>query len=405
MIYSILDTDLYKFSTSYAYMKLYPEAEGTFTFRDRNNIKFDNDIIEKLKIEFAKLSMLELRFAEKKWCIENIKYIPKVYWEWLSGFKFDFDKILFWLDKEDHLNIQVTDNLYKVTLYEVPILAIVSEMLTNEQGPINVSEAIDKLDIKINIANEHGLKFSEFGTRRRASASLHELIVQRLKEKCPINCVGTSNVYFAMKYNMTPIGTFPHEWIMFHGACWGYQEANYLGMRDWVRTYDGNLGIFLMDTYTSKVGLKNMSLKFAKLFDGVRQDSGDEYRIGNEVIKRYKELGIDSTTKTIVFSNALDFNKYLDIHNYFTGRIRISAGIGTNITNDVGYKPANIVMKLSNCRLNANQEWRKCIKISDDLGKHMGDDKEFEVAKYLLDIFNSDGSRRNECDPRFDVTA
>ena len=405
MIYSILDTDLYKFSTSYAYMKLYPEAEGTFTFRDRNNIKFDNNIIEKLKIEFAKLSMLELRFSEKKWCIENIKYIPKVYWEWLSGFKFDFDKILFWLDKEDHLNIQVTDNLYKVTLYEVPILAIVSEMLTNKQGPINVSEAIDKLDIKINIANEHGLKFSEFGTRRRASASLHELIVQRLKEKCPINCVGTSNVYFAMKYNMTPIGTFPHEWIMFHGACWGYQEANYLGMRDWVRTYDGNLGIFLMDTYTSKVGLKNMSLKFAKLFDGVRQDSGDEYRIGNEVIKRYKELGIDPTTKTIVFSNALDFNKYLDIHNYFTGRIRISAGIGTNITNDVGYKPANIVMKLSNCRLNANQEWRKCIKISDDLGKHMGDDKEFEVAKYLLDIFNSDGSRRNECDPRFDVTA
>ena len=395
-IFSLLDNDLYKYSVSWSYMKLYPEAEGTFTFRDRNNIKFDNNIIEKLKIEFAKLSMLELRFAEKKWCIDNIKYIPKVYWEWLSGFKFDFDKILFWLDKEDHLNIQVTDNLYKVTLYEVPILAIVSEMLTNEQGPINVSEAIDKLDIKINIANEHGLKFSEFGTRRRASASLHELIVQRLKEKCPINCVGTSNVYFAMKYNMTPIGTFPHEWIMFHGACWGYQEANYLGMRDWVRTYDGNLGIFLMDTYTSKVGLKNMSLKFAKLFDGVRQDSGDEYRIGNEVIKRYKELGIDPTTKTIVFSNALDFNKYLDIHNYFTGRIRISAGIGTNITNDVGYKPANIVMKLSNCRLNSNQEWRKCIKISDDFGKHMGDDKEFEVAKYLLDIFNSDESHQNE---------
>ena len=185
---------------------------------------------------------------------------------------------------------------------------------------------------------------------------------------------------------MTPIGTFPHEWIMFHGAIWGYQEANYLGMRDWVRTYDGNLGIFLMDTYTSKVGLENMSLKFAKLFDGVRQDSGDEYKIGNMVIERYRKLGIDPTTKTIVFSNALDFTKYLDIATYFKGRIRVSAGIGTNLTNDVGVPPSNIVMKLSKCRINQNQEWRKCIKISDDLGKHLGDDKEFEIAKYQLGI-------------------
>ena len=385
-ILSILDSDLYKFSTSYAYMKLYPEAEGTFSFCDRNKLEFDSNFLEQLKLEFAKLSNLHLTLFERKWCTEHIKYIPSVYWEWLERFHFDLDKIICWLDDEFHLHIEVTDNLYKVTLYEVPILAIVSELLTKQQGMINVSEAIDKLDSKINIANEHGLKFSEFGTRRRASSNLHELIIQRLKEKCPINCVGTSNVYFAMKYNMLPVGTFPHEWIMFHGAIWGYQEANYLGMRDWVRTYDGNLGIFLMDTYTSKVGLKNMSLKFAKLFDGVRQDSGDEYQIGNEVIKRYKELGIDPTTKTIVFSNALDFNKYLDIHNYFTGRIRISAGIGTNITNDIGYKPANIVMKLSKCKINQNQEWRKCIKISDDLGKHLGDDKEFEIAKYQLNI-------------------
>ena len=386
MIYSILDTDLYKFSTSYAYMKLYPEAEGTFSFCDRNNLEFSDEFLEKLEIELANLAKFRLLVAEKMWCIKHIKYIPEVYWEWLERFRFDYDKIIVWTDENKHLHIEVTDKLYKVTLYEVPILAIVSELLTKSQGLVNVSVAIDKLDAKINIANEHGLKFSEFGTRRRASSVLHNLIVERLKEKCPVNCVGTSNVYFAMYYNMTPIGTFPHEWIMFHGAVWGYQEANYLGMRDWVRTYDGNLGIFLMDTYTSKVGLKNMSLKFAKLFDGVRQDSGDEYKIGNEVIARYKELGIDPTTKTIVFSNALDFNKYLDIHNYFAGRIRISAGIGTNLTNDTEFKPANIVMKLSKCRINKNQEWKKCIKISDDLGKHLGDDKEFEIAKYQLGI-------------------
>ena len=397
LIYSILDNDLYKFSTSYAYMKLYPEAEGTFSFCDRNNTVFNdeeginnttvnNNIVDQLKMEFVKLSKISLTLGEKKWCVKHIPYIPEVYWEWLKGFRFDFDKIICWLDDEKHLHIEVTDYLYKVTLYEVPILAIVSELYSRKQGVVNISEAIDKLDTKINIANEYNLKFSEFGTRRRYSASLHELIVQRLKEKCPINCVGTSNVYFAMKYKMTPIGTFPHEWIMFHGAIWGYQEANYLGMRDWVRTYDGNLGIFLMDTYTSKIGLKNMSLKFAKLFDGVRQDSGDEYQIGNMVITRYRELGIDPTTKTIVFSNALNFDKYKDISDYFKGRIRVSAGIGTNLTNDTEFKQANIVMKLSKCRINKNQEWRKCIKISDDLGKHLGDDKEFEIAKYQLGI-------------------
>lgn len=383
---SILDNDLYKFSVGWAYMKLYPEAEGTFTFCDRNNVEFDEKFIEELGMEFAKLSLLGLTLKESEWCSKKIKYIPETYWEWLEGFRFDMDKIIYWLDKDNHLHIEVTDKLYKVTLYEVPILAIVSELIGKRQGMVNVSEAIDKLDAKINMANEFGLKFSEFGTRRRYSSYLHELVVQRLKEKCSINCVGTSNVYLAMKYNMTPYGTFPHEWIMFHGACWGYQEANYLGMRDWVRTYDGNLGIFLMDTYTSKVGLKNMSLKFAKLFDGVRQDSGDEYKIGNMVIDRYKGLGIDPTTKTIVFSNALDFNKYKDIHDYFNGRIRVSAGIGTNLTNDTNCSPANIVMKLSKCRINKNQEWRKCIKISDDLGKHLGDDKEFEIAKYQLEI-------------------
>ena len=386
-MFSILDNDLYKFSTGWAYMKLYPEAEGTFTFTDRGNIEYDSEFISELRLELSKLSSLKLTDQELAWCVKNIPYIPECYWEWLSKFQYNTNIIEVNLDENNHLHIEVTDKLYKVTLYEVPILAIVSE-LSNKWMKYNpdVISMLKKLDDKINIANENNLKFSEFGTRRRFSAYVHELVVKELKEKCPINCVGTSNVYFAMKYDMKPMGTFPHEWIMFHEAIWGYQEANYLGMRDWVRTYDGNLGIFLLDTYTTSVGLKNMSLKFAKLFDGVRQDSGDEYKIGNDVIKRYKELGINPKSKTIIFSNALDFPKYKDIAEYFKGRINISAGIGTNLTNDCGFKPSNIVMKLSKCRINSNQEWRKCIKISDDLGKHLGNDKEFEIAKYQLGI-------------------
>ena len=386
-VVSMLDQDLYKFSVGWSYMKLYPEAEGTFTFTDRNNTVYDAEFFKLLSEEFECLQDLYLDSAEKEWCIKNIPYIPEAYWEWLERFQFQSEKIKAYLDKDGHLHIDVTDKLYKVTLYEVPILAIVSEVYNYwMNNKLDVIDAIKKLDAKINLAIENNLKFSEFGTRRRYSFELHKLVVDRLNERCSINCTGTSNVYLAMKYNMKPMGTFPHEWIMFHGAIWGYQEANYLGLRDWVRTYDGNLGIFLMDTYTSKVGLKNMSLRFAKLFDGVRQDSGDEYQIGNMVIDRYKELGIDPTTKTIVFSNALDFNKYLDIHRYFHGRIRVSAGIGTNLTNDTGNQPANIVMKLSKCRINQNQDWRNCIKISDDFGKHLGDDKEFEIAKYQLGI-------------------
>ena len=384
MIISVTDQDLYKFSTSWAYMKLYPEAEGTFKFVDRNNTVYSAEFMKELETRFKLLADLELSTIEKNWCIKNIPYIPQVYWEWLTSFKYDYDKILYWVDSEGHLQIEVTDKLYKVTLYEVPILAIVSE-LCNINNSLNVSSAIDKLDSKIAIANANNLKFSEFGTRRRFSYRLHDLIVERLREKCP-SCVGTSNVFFAMKYDMKPCGTFPHEWIMFHGAIWGYQEANYLGMEDWVDVYDGNLGIFLMDTYTSKIGLRNMSMKLAKLFDGVRQDSGDEIEIGEMVIKRYEELGIDPTTKTIIFSNALTFNKYLDIANHFKGRIRVSAGIGTNLTNDTDYRPSNIVMKLFKCKINKNQYWKKCIKISDDYGKHLGDDKEFEIAKYQLEI-------------------
>ena len=390
MVVSMLDTDLYKFSTSYAYMKLYPEAEGTFSFCDRNNTVLDQEFVDTLNKELKFLSNLQLSREEKAWCIKNIPYIPQVYWEWLSGFYFDFSKIIAYLDDENHLCINVTDNLYKVTLYEVPILATVSELLSKRQNnnrPIDVPSAIRKLDAKIKIAKDNDLKFSEFGTRRRYSYTVHELIIKRIRETCPsIYCVGTSNVHFARKYDMKPIGTFPHEWIMFHGAIWGYNEANYLGMRDWVRTYDGDLGIFLMDTYTSKVGLRNLSMKYAKLFDGVRCDSGNEYLIADMVIDRYKELGIDPKTKTIVFSNALTFPKYLEIARFFKGAIKVSAGIGTNLTNDVDCPPANIVMKLSKCRINKNQIWSKCIKISDDLGKHLGNDEEFKIAKYQLNI-------------------
>lgn len=390
MILSILDNDLYKFSTSNAYFHLYPLAEGTFKFNDRAAEVYDESFLEALKEEFKKLSQLSLGEEEFEYLVGNIKYISRNYWEWLRGFRFDADKINAYLDEQGHLQIEVTDYLYKVTLYEVPVLAIVSELRNRVNGmKVNLDVAINILDEKLKIANDNALHFSEFGTRRRFSSKLHEHIVARLKEKCPKYCAGTSNVYFAMKFGMTPIGTFPHEWVMFHSGVFGYKRANYLSLENWIKVYDGALGTALMDTFTTVSFLRTLTMKQAKLLDGFRQDSGDEIEVGEAVIARLKEFGIDPSSKIIVFSNALDFPRYKKVADYFRGRIKVSAGIGTNITCDPGiesYEKANIVMKLSRCRMSAKDPWEKVIKISDDIGKHMGDTREFEIASYELHL-------------------
>ena len=390
MILSILDNDLYKFSTSNAYFHLYPLAEGTFKFNDRAAEVYDESFLATLKEEFKKLSQLSLNEEEFEYLVGNVKYISRNYWEWLRGFRFEADKINAYLDGEGHLQIDVTDYLYKVTLYEVPVLAIVSELRNRVNGmKVNLDVAINILDEKLKIANDNALHFSEFGTRRRFSSELHEHIVARLKEKCPKYCAGTSNVYFAMKFGMTPIGTFPHEWVMFHSGVFGYKRANYLSLENWIKVYDGALGTALMDTFTTVSFLRTLTMKQAKLLDGFRQDSGDEIEVGEAVIARLKEFGIDPSSKIIVFSNALDFPRYKKVADYFRGRIKVSAGIGTNITCDPGiasYEKANIVMKLSRCRMSAKDPWEKVIKISDDIGKHMGDTREFEIASYELHL-------------------
>lgn len=390
MVQSILDTDLYKFSTSNAYFQLFPLAEGTFTFNDRAREVYDAEFLGELKFALAAMSELSLTGEEFDYVTSRIKYISRNYWEWLRGFRFEADKIDCRLDEEGHLKIDVTDLLYKVTLYEVPILATVAELRNRRLGvKVDMEKAMGLLDAKIAIANENALGFSEFGTRRRFSSALHEAVVARLKQCCPKYCAGTSNVMFAKKYNLIPVGTFPHEWMMFHSGVFGFKRANYLGLEDWIKVYDGALGTALIDTFTTASFLHTLTLKQAKLLDGFRQDSGDEKVIGDMIIARLEEFGIDPRTKLLVFSNALDFPKYRDIAAYFKGRIKVSAGIGTNLTCDPGipgYKAANIVMKLSRCRMSAKDPWEPVIKISDDLGKHMGDSFEFKIASHELHL-------------------
>ena len=394
MIQSLIDSDLYKFTTSYAYKTLFPLAEGTFKFQDRNKQEYTDEEFKELKSKLFELANAGMSSSQFEWVVANIPYIAKDYWEWLrDSFKFDPMKIDCYLDDNRNLHIEVTDLLYKATLYEVPILAIVSEYNFSKEI-CDFSATMEKLNDKIKFANDYHLVFSEFGTRRRCNSNIHSHIVNTLKEKCS-SFIGTSNVHFACEYNIKAIGTYPHEWPMFHAAITGgYIEANNYAMEDWVKVYDGYLGTALIDAFTTPVFLKNFSKKLAHLFDGVRQDSGDEYKIGNMIIDRYKELGIDPKKKFIVFSNALNFEKYAEISRYFEGKIGVSAGIGTNITNDPvvenpNYKPCNIVMKLDKCRINSKQDWHNCIKISDDKGKEMGNVSDILMAKYQLGLIGS----------------
>lgn len=383
-LYSILDTDLYKFTTSYAYIKLFPYAMGTFAFTDRDETEYSEEFLAELKSAIKSLAGVRLTEEEKDYMYAHCRFIPLVYWEWLSSFRFEPEKINVYLDDKKHLHMEVTDFLYKVTLYEVPLLAIVSEIKNKYSGhKVDMEYVLSRLKEKVELSNQNKMPFSEFGTRRRFSYEVQELVIDYLK-KNSLYCTGTSNCHLAMKYNMLMMGTHPHEWFMFHGAQFGYKHANYMALENWVNVYDGDLGTALSDTYTSDSFLSNFSRKQAKLFDGVRCDSGDEFEFVDRLIARYQELGIDATAKTIIFSNALDFDKALKIYNYCSGKIRCAFGIGTNLTNDTGYKPSNIVMKLTQCKMNKNQEWRECIKLSDDLGKHLGSGTEVDACLHEL---------------------
>lgn len=389
LVNSILDTDLYLFSMSWAYIKLYPEAEGTLEFIDRGNTVYTDQFVNQLKMAIAELGALRLSDSEKEAAFKKTSsWIPKIYWEWLQSFKFDPNKIDINLIN-GKLSISVTDYLYKTVLYEVHLLAIISELRHKMLDHFILEvDYLKNLESKIEISNQNQLKFGDMGTRRRFSASLHESVIKILKDKATY-FTGTSNVWLAIQYDLPVIGTMAHSWIQFHAAQFGYRNANYQMMEAWTQVYDGNLGCALTDTLTNDVFFDNFSRKHALLYRQIRHDSGDPYRYVMKAIARYKELGIDPVSKTIVFSNALSMPDFKDIAEYCRGRIGCVAGIGTNLTCDTkpfGFDASNIVMKMTRCRMNERKSWIPTIKISDDLGKAMGNPKELEIAKNILNL-------------------
>ncbi|MBF1312133.1 MAG: nicotinate phosphoribosyltransferase [Porphyromonadaceae bacterium] len=389
IIQSVLDTDLYKFTTSYAYSKLYPRAYGQFRFIDRGKTTYPQGFAEELKKELQEMSKLALTKDEASFLSRELPYLPPTYIDFVRGFRFDPEEVKVEQDAEGHLSIIAEGLLYRVTLWETPILALVSELYYKMLGAQPDMEYTERTIIsKARKLAEHGITFSMFGMRRRFSAAIEDRVTELLKEHAAGYLFGTSNVYYAYKHGLRVSGTHPHEWIQFHGAMFGYKMANYMAMEDWINVYDGDLGTVLTDTYTTDVFMRNFSKKHAMLFTSLRHDSGDPLQFTEKVIARYRELRVDPTIKYIIFSDGLDPERAIEIANYCKGRIGASFGIGTNLSNDVGngVRPMNIVMKLWKCKMTEKERWHPCVKLSDVDGKHTGEPEEIELAQRTLGL-------------------
>ena len=389
IIQSVLDTDLYKFTTSYAYSKLYPRAYGQFRFIDRGKTTYPQGFAEELKKEIQEMSKLALTKDEASFLYRELPYLPPTYIDFVRGFRFDPEEVKVEQDDEGHLSIIAEGLLYRVTLWETPILALVSELYYKMLGAQPDMEYTERTIIsKARKLAEHGITFSMFGMRRRFSAAIEDRVTELLKEHAAGYLFGTSNVYYAYKHGLRVSGTHPHEWIQFHGAMFGYKMANYMAMEDWINVYDGDLGTVLTDTYTTDVFMRNFSKKHAMLFTSLRHDSGDPLQFTEKVIARYRELRVDPTIKYIIFSDGLDPERAIEIANYCKGRIGASFGIGTNFSNDVGngVRPMNIVMKLWKCKMTEKERWHPCVKLSDVDGKHTGEPEEIELAQRTLGL-------------------
>lgn len=388
IIQSILDTDLYKFTTSYAYSKLFPRACGEFEFVDRSNGDYPEGFDELVRRELWEMAKLGLTKEEEEFMRKKMAYLPPIYIDFLKGFRFDPSEVDVSMEN-NKLHIRATGLLYRVTLWETPILATVSELyfkVTGQHPDYRYMEqaAIEKA-VKL---KENNITFSLFGMRRRFSFDVEDRVTGLLKKHAGDALFGTSNVYLAYKHNVNVSGTHPHEWVQFHGSIYGYKMANYMSMENWINVYDGDLGTVLTDTYTTDVFLRNFSKKHAALFTSLRHDSGDAFVFIDKVIQRYEELRVNPKIKYLVFSDSLNADRAIEIKKYCGSRIDATFGIGTNLTNDVGnnIKGMNIVMKLFRCKMTAKEQWQECVKLSDVEGKHTGSEKEIGLVQETLGL-------------------
>ena len=396
MIQSILDNDLYKFTMQQAVCRLYPDALVEYELTNRGGTPFPQGIARTVEKEINKMEGLALTREEKTWLEKKCPFFMPDYLDFLSNYAYDSKEVEL-IQKEHRFSVKIKGPWYRIILWEVPLMALISETYFAMTGPdILPREALCKKNrAKARQLAANGVSFVDFGTRRRFSAAIHQDLIRDILVLPHNSLTGTSNVHLARKFNITPVGTLAHEWIMFHSVLGNYQTADAMALDAWVDVYPDALGAALTDTYTTDVFLTAFNRGRALCFNGVRQDSGDPLEFTRKMIRHYRRVGIDPASKTIVFSDNLDPDRAVEIHNFCRGKIQDAYGIGTNLTNDVGAEPLNIVIKLCNCAPVPGMDLQPAVKLSDDPGKHTGD--QAEILKCLEALGLTEKIGRKAC--------
>ncbi len=405
IITSLLDTDLYKFTMMQAVLHQFPGAQVEYRFKCRNARAqsapgaTDVDLApfaDEIRAEIRGLCTLHFQEPELAY-LRSMRFIKSDFVDFLGLFSLNEKYITVTGLPSGEIDITIRGPWLHTILFEIPVLAIVNEVyFRNTRAKPDLDEGRRRLDLKIEQlrgAELSDLKIADYGTRRRFNKDWQEEVLRVLAERLgthqrpgsPANLVGqfagTSNVLFAMKLGLTPLGTMAHEYLQ---ACQALgprlRDSQIYGFETWAKEYRGDLGIALSDVYGLDAFLRDFDMYFCKLFDGARHDSGDPFQWGERMLAHYARNRVDPRTKTLIFSDGLTVPRTIELYKQFRGRCQLAFGIGTNLTNDLGYEPLQIVIKMVRCN------GQPVAKLSDTPSKNMCDDERY--LGYLRQVFN-----------------
>ena len=395
IITSLLDTDLYKFTMMQVVLHQFPGAQVEYKFKCRNPGVQLAPFVEEIRSEIRSLCSLKFKESELRY-LRSLRFIKSDFVDFLDLFRLNEKYIQITPLPNGEIDITISGPWLHTILFEIPVLAIVNEVyFRNTQRVPDLMEGRRRLDVKIAQLQCDGLqalKIADYGTRRRFSRAWHEEVLRVLAARLGTGpkgqFAGTSNVYFAQLLGLTPLGTMAHEYLQ---ACQALgprlRDSQVFAFESWAREYRGDLGIALSDVYGFNAFLRDFDMFFCKLFDGARHDSGDPFQWGERMIEHYSRNRVDPKTKTLIFSDSLTIPRTIELYQQFRGRCQLAFGVGTNLTNDLGYEPLQIVIKMTRCN------GQPVAKLSDTPGKGMCDDEKY--LAYLKQVFEIEQS-----DPR-----
>ncbi|MGB4115680.1 MAG: nicotinate phosphoribosyltransferase [Polaromonas sp.] len=386
IITSLLDTDLYKFTMMQVVLHQFPGAEVEYRFKCRNKAILAPYVSE-IREEIRGLCSLQFQDAELAY-LKGMRFIKSDFIDFLGLFRLNEKYVSVTALPTGEIEVSIKGPWLHTILFEIPVLSIINEVyFRNTQKQPDYQEGRARLTNKIALLQADGmqaLKIADYGTRRRFGKVWHEEVLRTLSGKLGIHATGqfagTSNVLFAMKLGLTPLGTMAHEYLQ---ACQALgprlRDSQVFGFESWAKEYRGDLGIALSDVYGMSAFLRDFDMYFCKLFDGARHDSGDPFQWGERMIAHYNKNRVDPKTKTLIFSDGLTVPRTIELYQQFKGRCQLAFGIGTNLTNDLGYEPLQIVIKMIQCN------GQPVAKLSDTPSKNMCNDEKY--LAYLRQVF------------------